>query len=328
MMTTTTFTHHPDIQAALEVYAKAAPGPAEQAHRSLQLFLRDLYEESDKTIAWHTSTLTGDGFPLEFVFTPADNDIRYTVEMGSSLVAPVERLELACQRLQQLGQTAMPIPLVTRLRRIQQGYPLHYGGWVGGRHGLEGDSYKLYLEVPAAPPEAIQSVLTAFKIPAPRLANRQALLRIVGYNLASRRLEAYFRVSQAEVYHLPRLMEPCGLRDFAQELQEFLAQHYGYPLPDKLPGGSIGFSYSLSPEGEPQVFTLFLFARIFWGGDANIRRRFSDLATQQGWDASRYLRITQSLATRQTWTTAHGLLGFSVSRQTPITLSIGVRPQG
>lgn len=330
MPTLTASIHQADIQSALACCKTAQPEPTAHAAQALRVLLQNIYDEPDATIAWKTSSLTGDGFPVEFAFTTADNSLRYTCEVSTPLTTPKERLAIALRRLKTLGSAAPPAPLLAKLQQIQESgtslLSLQYGTWVSGRHSLAGDSYKLYVEVPDGALKTAAQPLNRLRIPQPELANRTVQLRMLGYNLATRQLEPYFKVQRLEAYHLPRLMAPCGLSDHAHTLHRYLEQQYGYALPDKLPGDSVGFSYSLSPVGVPETFTLFFSARAFWGGDASIRRRFCQSATAQGWDASLYTDMTSPLKTCHTWATHHGLLGYSVLPCGSILPGIGVRP--
>lgn len=127
-----TVPHQSAIQTVLDIYTKVAPTPATRATAALQVLLQDLYQKSDQAIAWQTSTLTGDGFPLEFAVTSGDTDLRYTTEIATPLVAPVQRLALAQQRLQQLTQADIPDALLVPFQQMQQGGALRHGTWVGG----------------------------------------------------------------------------------------------------------------------------------------------------------------------------------------------------
>jgi hypothetical protein len=283
-----------------------------------------MYRESDEAIAWQGSSLTGDGFPLEFAFTSADTNLRYTTEVGTPLTSPQYRLSMACKQLDRLGHS-VPSSLINTFHTLQYNADLHYGVWVGGRHSATHDNYKLYVEVPLQTTSFIEQTLGTLKIPQPQLSDRLVPLRMIGYNLASQQFEAYFRVTDATTYHLKTLMAHCGLGDRTQELLGLLEESYGYPLRDKLPGGSIGISYTFSSKGALPVFSLFLFARVLWGGDATIRRKFSQLTSQQGWDSSIYQQITQPLGDRNFCTTHHGMVGFTVSSEGAIVPSLGVR---
>jgi hypothetical protein len=325
MIATAPFVHQTNIQSCLAIAAQTMPAAAERANRALRVLLQTLYQEPDEAIAWQGSLLTGDGFPLEFAFTPADTDLRYTTEVGDPLTAPSQRLTLACQRLTQLGYP-VPTDLRATLHDIQQGADLDYGAWVGGRHSPTSDSYKLYVEVPKQIAPASETVLNALQIPRPHLSDRPVPPCMIGYHLTAHRLESYFRVADANTHHLNALMSYCGLGDRTQELVDLLEESYGYRLRNKLPGGSIGVSYSLSPGGVLPIFSLFLFARVFWGSDRTIRRKAHELASRNGWDLSLYQRVTESLGDRHTCATQHGMVGFIVPPEGPIALSLGIRP--
>jgi hypothetical protein len=324
MIATAASLHQVEIQSCLDIFAKTMSASAQRASLALQVLLQEMYREPDDAIAWQGSTLTGDGFPLEFAFTPADTDLRYTTEVGTPLTLPQHRLSLACQMLAQLGQS-VPSYLIDAFHTLQQDADLQYGVWVGGRHGPTQDSYKLYAEVPLESTPFVEQALQRLQIPRPHLSDRLVPLRMIGYHLTAQRLESYFRVADATPHHLKSLMAYCGLGDRTQELLDLLEESYGYPLRGKLPGGSIGISYSLSPGGVLPVFSLFLFGRVL-GGDATIRRKFSELASQQDWDISVYQQITQPLSDRHLCTTYHGMVGLIVPPEGAIVPSLGVRP--
>lgn len=325
MTATITFIHQPDIQSSLNIFAQTMPVAAQRASAALQVLLQEMYREPDKAIAWQGSSLTGDGFPLEFAFTPADTDLRYTTEVGTPLIPPQQRLSLSFQQLARLGHS-VPAQMQDTFRQMQQNTDLQYGAWVGGRHSNTSDSYKLYVEVPEENSSCLEPALHTLRIPRPKLSDRPVPLRMIGYHLTTHKLESYFRVTDVTPYHLKNLMAHCGLGERTQELLELLEESYGYTLRDKLPGGSIGISYSFSPEGVLPVFSLFLFTRVLWGGDATIRHKFSQLTSQQSWDNSLYRQITQSLGDCHLCTTYHGMVGFIVPPNGAIVPSLGVRP--
>ncbi|MBD2056042.1 hypothetical protein H6F88_08430 [Oculatella sp. FACHB-28] len=317
--------HQSDVQSSLDIFAQPMPTAAQRASSALQVLLQEMYREPDEAITWQGSSLTGDGFPLEFAFTPADTDLRYTTEVGTPLIPPPQRLSLTFQQLAQLGHPVSPA-MQNTFRQMQQGADLQYGAWVGGRHSNTNDSYKLYVEVPQENSSSLEQALHTLQIPRPQLSDRPVPLRMLGYHVTAHRLESYFRVTNATPYHLKNLMIYCGLGERAQELLELLEESYGYALRNKLPGGSIGISYSFSAEGVLPVFSLFLFARVLWGGDATIRHKFSQLTSRQNWDSSLYQQITQSLGDCNLCTTHHGMVGFIVPPDGAIVPSLGVRP--
>ncbi len=132
--------------------------------------------------------------------------------------------------------------------------------------------------------------------PQPRLPDRIAKLRMIAYSPASQQWEVYYRVKSLAPYHVPRVLAPCGLDSRTEELLDYLTQAYGHSLGVRLPGPSVGVSYSMRSPENPQSVTLFFFARVFWGADARIRQRFGRFSNALGWDDSRYPR-----GSRQTW---------------------------
>jgi hypothetical protein len=143
---------------------------------------------------------------------------------------------------------------------------------------------------------------------------------------ASGRLEFYLRYRSLAPGTLPLLLQPAGLSAHTEELLDLIQQIYAHPLTERIPGGSVGFSYALLP-GQPGVtFTLYLFTRLLWGGDARIRLRFAERLQAAGLDPTTYLQLTSPLAGRDVYQTYHGLLGFVVSARSPLRLSLGLRP--
>jgi hypothetical protein len=324
--------HHPDIRAAVETLDRPGGTAAARVSAALRILLRRVYA-ADGPNTWRFSRLTGDGFPLEFVFTTGDGHLRYTVDPGGSVSSAAERLDDAVDLLAELGQPP-PDPRVlaclTTMQRRAAG--LNYGAWIGGRHRVganghsRGDQFKLYAEIPESRLESQLPFITSYVQLPSRLLEHPVQLRIVGCEPATGRLELYFRVRHLAAGALPLLMRPAGLQSRAGELAEFIEKAYGHPLTERIPGGSVGFSYRLIPGSRTIVFTLFLFARLLWGGDARIRNRFGERMLAAGQNPAAYWRFTAPLAARDINQTYHGLLGLAMASQAPIQLALGVRP--
>jgi hypothetical protein len=330
MMNTPTLihTHHADIVRVLNILCKAKPEPTHRASAALKTLLHGVYTEVLPDFAWHASKLTGDGFPLELTFTSADNIIRYTAEAAAPTMSAAKRLSSVLQLVEQLSLQPIPPDMNHALHSVQAtGEPLHYGIWVGGRH--EGDSsasdrFKIYLEIadgermPVLPPPLITE-------PQPYLANRKLKLRIYGYEPTSYTHERYYRIEQCMTYHVYHLLNQIGLAHRTQDLLALIETANGRALNGKIPGGSVGFSFSQKP-GQPVVFTLFLFARSVWGGDRSILQGLSELADTQNWDLGLYPEIAAPLVSRNIYNTYHGLFGLVVTPNLPIQATIGLRP--
>jgi hypothetical protein len=320
--------HRPEIQAALEAHENSFQ--ALRAALALARLLEGAYAAGETPAAWSHSRLTGGGYPVEFTYTTADRSLRYTVDPAPPGSPLAGRLISTAALLEQLGSPPLEPHLLELLSDCQGNGDLDYGAWLGGRHGPSGDRYKLYAELPPAGADCLAELIHTVMVSPPRLPDRQIQLRMLGCEPAANRIELYYRVDRLEIDHLPHLLKPAGLTERAGELLAWIEAAYGHPLRGKLPGGSVGFSYALSyPAEQPQVpgaFTVFLFARALWGGDARIRLRFADHARSMGREARGYLLATAPLASRDVYQTYHGLLGISLSQDASLHLSLGVRP--
>jgi len=330
--------HHLDLEAALGVFARSAPSAAARAASTLNFLLDETYERSkhsqaDHQAAWHFSTLTGDGFPIELAFTTADTHLRYTVDPAVPGLPASQRLENAARLLVLLDQPVEAgwLEELSVLHRTSPPGEVRYGAWIGARHSMAdaSDQFKLYAEVPASSESLVQERLAARIKVQPRLPDHKMQLRMLGVESGTGRVELYYRVNNLLSVLLSHLLRPAGLHLRTTELLEFVERVYGYSLhgPDaRIPGGSVGFSYAVSPGSSQVAFTLFIFARLLWGGDAHIRKRFCQLLDANALDPSPYWSVTAGLANTDVYQTYHGLVGFAVLPDRPIALSLGVRP--
>lgn len=317
---------HPALDRALGAFPE--PIAARAAH-ALRVVLHDRVA-TDGTRAWSSSRLTGDGFPVEFGFSTTDDRLRYTVEPGHSSADPRSRLDIAIGLLESLASSGLPADVIAACRRMHSLGRLSYGAWLASRHGLVDDEYKIYVEMPDRGASCEDPGFMPFDLPPPRLPDRPVKLRMIAYSPAPGRYEVYYRIRSLAPYHIPRVLAPCGLETRSDELLSYLAEAYGFSLRDKLPGESVGVSYSSgsigSPDEWPSIVTLFFYARSLWGSDARIRRTFGRLSRELAWDDSCYQRVTAALASREICMTRHGLLGVALARNRRLSLSIGVRP--
>jgi hypothetical protein len=327
-------TMHPALDQALDVF------PADTAARAaaaLQTLLHDRISDGGED-AWSASRLTGGGFPVEITFTTADDRLRYTLEPAGRSVTPRQRLEAAIHMIDILSPAALPEYVAQAFRSLQRSGVLTFGAWIGGRHSAAESQYKIYAETPDV--DAAHGILSAAlsawvaEIPVARLYDRSASLQMVAYSPSSEQWELYYRVKSLTPYHVPGALAPVGLASQTEELLSYVKDAYGYPLGERLPGESVGISYSVraanaeSSASQPgaQSVTLYFFARALWGGDARIRRQFGRFSAALGWDDGRYQKITAGLSSRRIWKTYHGIVGITLLRGGKMALSIGVRP--
>jgi hypothetical protein len=318
---TTTALLHPDLDRALDVLSRADPAAAAGLAAVLEQALASVRASPLGERAWHASPLTGDGFPVELAFSSADAVLRSTVAPWPD-AAPARRLALAGDLVSRLG-ARRPDPAVMRgLALLQRGPGLLYGAWIGGRHGSasRADRPKVYAEVAAdrAAPVPVDG-------PSPALMDRSVDLRMYGYDPAVDRHELYYRVRSMMPHHLRTVMDQAGLGSRAQELLDLLRQARGASIAERIPGGSVGFSFGMRPGG-PVVVTLYLFARSLWGGDRRIRRGLLVLARDRGWALGAYEDLSAPLDARDVRQTYHGLIGFTTAPDRPIEVGIGLRP--
>lgn len=313
-------TLHPALRYALSSFGQ---DHQRQAATDLGVILRERLAV-DGEQAWTASHLTGDGFPVEMAFTTADTRLRFTAEMGPIGLTPQARLHLTIQTVERLSGAGVPSGAVALLERAQQGEVLGYGAWLGCRYGADAAEYKIYGEVADDIGAGLES--GSLHLPMLRLDDRKAQRQMLAYSLGSGQWEVYMRVPSLMPYHVQPILAPIGQAEMARPFLDFLREAYGHRWRDRLPGQTVGVSYACRPPEPPQSATFFFFARVFWGGDAYIRQRFTTLADTFGWDAGHYLRVTETIAARNVWQTCHGILGFTVTRAGQIALSIGVRP--
>ena len=321
-------TIHPALNRVLDVF------PADTAARAaaaLQTLLRERVSAGGAR-AWSSSRLNGDGFPVEIAFTTADDRLRYTLEPAGCDISPQQRLEAAIQLINALSPAALPADVADTFRSIQQFDGLAFGAWIGGRHSSADSQYKIYVEMPDRDAEdASLSALLSDRLgeyPAPRLFDRFASPRMVAFTPAVDLWEFYYRVKSLAPHHVPGVLAPVGLAAQAQELLGYIQDAYGYALRERLPGESVGISYTARGRlSEAQSVTLFLCARALLSDDARIRQQFGRLSQAFGWDDSRYQQITVPLAARRTWKTYHGIMGITLTRAGQMALSMGLSPR-
>ena len=291
---------------------------ASGASRVLQLLLVERF--AGGADEWRSCPLTGDGFPVEVAFSSADDRLRLTVEPGPARLDPAHRLQLAARRVATAGGVPVPDEVLQSLLRLQSSdAPLSYGAWVSLRIGAENPdlvALKLYVESPD--PTAVWP-----GAPAPRLPVGSWATRMVAYTPLTGEIEVYLRVPSLAPDHLATLLEPAGLTELAPRIRSALTLLYGYPLRDRVPGSSVGVSYTL---GSPTTFTLHLFARSLWGGDRRIRERYAAATKALSGDPSTYLRVSAPLAFTTGWRTLHGIVGLSLASNRPPALTLGLRP--
>jgi hypothetical protein len=312
--------HGAGLAAVLDALAADRPAAAARAAGWLDGAFADIRASRCPEYAWRAGVLTGDGYPAEFTFTSADDDIRCTVEPWPDVAADgrlTRALALASAPDAKLnGQPNTELD--DELRALQpRGARLMFGAWVGARFGADParDRCKVYVEIaPGAEPTG-----------GPGFGDLACEARIEAVEPASGRRERYYRGRDVKPHHLARLLDGAGLGDRLGELRECVEHAYGRPIDGALPGGAAGWSIARAP-GQAPVLTVFLFARALWGGDARIVKRADEFCAWSGRALIGYAAAVAGLPPSAGACTWHGMVGFTVAPGQPVHLALGLRP--
>jgi hypothetical protein len=304
--------HGTGLAAVLDALAADRPAAAGRAAGWLDGALAGIRASNCPEYAWRAGVLTGDGYPVEFTFTAADDDIRCTVDPWPDVAAD-GRLARALTLAR-----AADAELHGELRALQpRGARLTFGAWVGARFGADPtrDRFKVYVEI------APGAELTG----GPGFDDMPCEARIEAVEPASGRRERYYRGRNVMSHHLARLLDGAGLGDRFDELRECVEHAYGRPVDGALPGGAAGWSIARAP-GQAPVLTVFLFARALWGGDARIVTRVGEFCAWSGRALIGYVPAVADLPPSAGACTWHGMAGFTVTPGQPVHLTLGLRP--
>ncbi|PYG90373.1 hypothetical protein LY28_00256 [Ruminiclostridium sufflavum DSM 19573] len=318
----------PDIDHILRL---AALGDNfEAASACLQVMLKKLLGSSvEPKHLWNFSSLGRTGFPVEVAFVSDDPSLRITAEVTGPEIPPSERLNYAEELFSELNGSEIPPVLSRFVHSIQKEGSLRYGAWLGSRHSCDGNSFKLYMEVPCYPDNSPEVKAWEQAIIS-RPFTRPARLRMIGYNGDSHTLELYYDTTYVWPQDLPALMSPVGLRDYAGDVTDYLFQAYRRPVNWELPGASdYGFSYAVpcpytNNNKSNSAFSLYTFANALFGGDHSIRAAILELSKRQGWDSSLYEEISRPIAHKRGFITHHGVFGIVMSSRGRASVTFGL----
>jgi hypothetical protein len=293
---------------------------------SLAFLLEGICASPWQEVAWSFSRLTGDGYPVEFAFSSADEAIRYTTEVAGPEVEEHRRLDHALHCLARLGEPHLPEEILALFRGIQMSRPLRYGAWVGARHDAEGDRSKVYVEVPRVGESDAYPLLSALIGDVPVLSICRAQLVMLGYGPSASQIEAYFRTDRLEPWQVDLLMGKSGFASQTQRFFDFVEEVSGLTIQRIVSMQPLGFSFAGQGTGIATTFSLFMAAGSVFGSDMNIRQRMLALDSRMCWRLTHYRAASESLAGRTGWNTWHGILSFVARRDEAPVLHIGLRP--
>jgi len=269
------------LEPVWQALAADAPSETARARPVLDHVLHPTDASSWPEVAWCCSRLTPDGAPVEFVWRPGVRGVFWTAEVAGPETREELRFVLATDRLAAWG----PAPsreLSAAIARLQRGRALRFGAWIGGRHTGARDSYKVYAEVP--PDTDWLCVLGDWIGDAGALARcRETLvLRCVGIEPGSGRVELYLRPTDATHESLWAALSALSLEQEGAGLLATLAQIGGRPgvaLAALQPWG-LGLRYDAAHRLD--TVSLFAMAPSLSRDEARLRSAWRVLAQSDG----------------------------------------------
>lgn len=306
-------------------------GAGAAASRYLDHVLEGLRGSLWPALAWRTSRLTADGFPVELSFTSGDPVVRLTAEVAGPEVDHEARLALALALLPSTSGPPGLKQVEARLRGLQAGQPLRWGAWFGGRFDASGPRGKIYAEVPRSGSPVADAWAAERLGRWPLLGPERPIpLRMIGWEPGSGRLELYLRPGALEELDLSRLLQVAGMGPRLPELLTLLRDAWGASVRHRLPGVNFGWSFSVpadgGPEDTPPIVSLIAFAKNTFGPDDVARRSILALAERQGWDLDGYEAVSEPLARRPAAVAHHGMVSFVLAPGRPPVFHVGLRP--
>jgi hypothetical protein len=264
-----------------QALAADAPSEAARARPVLDQVLHATHASTWPEVAWCCSRLTPDGTPLEFVWRPGVRGVFWTAEVAGPETREALRFALATELLAAWG----PAPfrgLTAAIARLQRGRTLRFGAWVGGRHMGALDSYKAYAEIPAGTDWL--SVLGDW-IRDPRALARCReclLLRCVGIEPGTGRVELYLRSTDTAHESFWALLSALSLEQQGATLLATLAQLAGRPGVGIAPVQPWGLGLRYGSDQSLDAVSLFAMAPSLCRDEARLRSAWRVLAQSDG----------------------------------------------
>ncbi|MEM7334544.1 MAG: hypothetical protein AAF490_20880 [Chloroflexota bacterium] len=320
----------PALTQAVQLLGQTRPAVSERLASTLELLLAGNSRSTVPQEAWRYGMLNGNGCPVEFNFTSLGNDLRYTVELTEPNIPPNQRLIRAKKLLEQLAPQQLCNDEVARLMQMQAGDCLSWGGWLGVRHRVEGDRFKIYAEVPRARAAVIDDWARQTLGSRTAPANRFALPVAIGHELGSDREEIYYYINRSGLSYrfIQSLLQQLGLAEQEEALLDLIQGALGITeqrIIPSFPEANYGFSISLCAKGGPPVLSIFAYTSRFIGDDATVRRHVLSLARRHGWALSDYAALSAPLA-RNGRSDFHNVMAFIVAPNMPPQLHISMSP--
>jgi hypothetical protein len=310
------------LERALDLLAEGRPRAVRRARSALDVILQGVRRSPWTDVAWCASTLSPNGYPVQFVLD-ASGDLGYVAEVAGPQAPAAGKLGRALEVLDELGVPPLPDSWIAAVADAQSHGELLAGTWIGVRHGEDADEHTVYLDVPrTAGPE-----LLAALVPTSMLRPLSALGQLDTVGMApTGRIELYCACESTEA----RLIESCmirlGLSERANDLIGLIERTPLRPASLTLQGRAFGLAATVV-SGRVESFMVVVPARRVLGRDRETRRRLLDLADSEGWDLSAYAELTQALERpSQRRVPIHGLLAWSITAAAPPGIRVAFAP--
>ena len=134
--------------------AEVRPAQAARARAELEISLAGLRSSAVGELAWESSCLTPNRFPLEFSVTSISDELRTVVDVLAPEAHRGTAIEQADRIARRFGSAGLPTDTAELLCKHQQQFSPRFGAWLGSRHTATGTAHKLYAEVNHDPKNA------------------------------------------------------------------------------------------------------------------------------------------------------------------------------
>ena len=250
---------HASVAAGQAIARASGSAAAARVAQSLCLCCETLVRSRWPEVAWRFSGLTMDGSPLEFTFSSADHDMRFTVDVAPAECGNHERIAAACDLAALLGHEGPDAEDLFRWSQMQRSQKLSWGARLGVRESGERQRIKYYLEVPFEAQASIRKKIN------PPLNDSIAVM--IGCDPESSATEYYFRQQKLSKMEFDRLLcgvdgdrTPNGMRDAVEQL-------CGMPIASALEWICFGYSLVVEKQSAPAHLTLFVRCQAIGGAD-------------------------------------------------------------
>lgn len=292
-----------------------------RAGHFLSLISRSWFERTGNQPQSYKSLLTPGGYPLEFTFSTASRDIRYTSEVGGANWRASAKRRLISEMTGDFDVWNYPL-----MRNLAAQPDQRFGCWLSVRHRKDSPDFKVYQEIT---PRAESKILKRLRRSLPgRWKDDMLEPRLLGVPLpAGETAEYYCRIKTPQPGALHKLFYAAGA---AARLQcvinylVFLAAEEPGKLWNRL---RLGISFQISPIEQP-VVTLFAHSGQIFSTNRQARERILGFARQIGAEMPLYEQATLPFTKSEPSKMVHGLVGIKISNAKSLECVIGLQPFG